>query len=156
MKSFIVLCLLTLVACAKGSGTSSTLGDVSNPTPTPVPPGCKALQSQWISTTDQEVHNLAGLPFTSSYFTVYTWIGYNGTTCSQSAQLYAGNSAVINAGFHYVIEFSNNSPPVGCNFWQDGSGPSAVHGSALIKVECLKITLCKDANANPVDCQEFN
>lgn len=156
MKSFIVSCLLILVACGSGGSGTNTLGDVSNPTPTPVPPGCKALQSAWTSTTDQEAHNLSGLPFTSAAFTAYTWTGYNGSTCSQSAKLYAGNSVVTGAGFHYVIEFQNNSPGIGCEFWQDGSGPSATHGSALIKVECLQITLCRDVNANPSDCQVFN
>ncbi len=154
MKYWIVVLAIGLNACGPGGGGTS----ISNvqATPTPAPSGCKDLRSQWISTTDQEVHNFVGMPFTSASFTAYNWTGYNGTACIQSAQLYAGNSVVTNAGFHYVIEFQNNSPPVGCNFWQDGSGPSATHGSALIRVECTKITLCKDINGLPAACQEFN
>lgn len=158
MKLLIIGFLMVLVSCGKSGGSTPISGGVPTaPIPTPTPgPGCKDLGSSWTATTDSESHNLSGIPLSSAAWTNYTYTGYNGVSCPGSIKIYVANQVVIDAGFDFIVEFQNNSPAVGCEFWQDGTPTSATHGSALLKLECLTITLCRDVNANAADCQEFN
>ncbi len=145
---------ILLVGCGKGGSETAGSGAVTNP------PGldstCKSIADIWTSTTDSEKHDFRNLQLTSTIWTAYTYTGYNGTLCNQSIKIYTGNSVVQAAGFHYTMEFQNNSPAVGCDFYQDGSGPSTTHGSAHAKIECNKITICKTILQAAGECQEFN
>jgi hypothetical protein len=160
-KYLILVGQILLIGCGQ-PGANST---VNNPV-TGNPPGldnsCKAFRSAWQSTSDNERHDFTNVVIQarptvgSPVFTDYSYIGFDGSACPQPGQpsqiaIYDGPPAVTSIGFHYMIEFKNNFPSVGCANWQDGS--TGKHGSAIVKVECNKVTLCQGVNL--VECKEF-
>ncbi len=164
----LLILIVMLMGCGSGGGAGSSDGSTPNPNSPVIPPGgtpsCKPLGSLWNSTTNFEQHDFRGLALNLVGWTPYGYIGWNNVACPatdvgvviQGIKLYPSGPASTNAGFPYTIEFHNNYPAVGCNYYQDGTGPSAVHGSAVVKLECNKLTICKSSLALSGECNEFN
>lgn len=126
---------------------------------------CKPLQSVWYSTANQEQHDFTNLQIDSpDWSTDYVYRGTGFEVCEDysvvEAKIYSGDSSLTDYGFEYQLEIQNNNPPEGCGMWQDGTGSyyghSETHASAVIKIECNKMTLCRTPTNNEGLCHEFN
>jgi hypothetical protein len=157
MIRLIMILTLVLVGCAGGGGASATGGnnvapptdnDDNNPVIT-----CKSINDVWNSKTDMERHDFTTIVVGNPSYVNYAFIGSNGAICPaggqpQTIKVYLSGAVAANAGYSHTFEMQNNNPAVGCIQWND----NATHASALIKVECNKITICRGVGTN---CKEF-
>lgn len=154
MKTILAILSLVVIIGCKGGGSGSTAGN-DNPSGPNLDPSCKEINELWSSTTDMEVHDLGLLTLDQLPDSAYEWISGTGTVCQHTGELRTATHPDLVANeFHYVIEFHHNLPAGGCEIYQDGNIIDD-HGSAVIRLECNKLTMCRTA-FDMSECKEFN
>lgn len=163
MKNILILLVaMTLVGCAAGGGTASSVPVVSTPLPAVVP-GCKALNSVWTSTTDSERHD-----FTNVLHNVpaaYVFQGRTGQTCGFPNN--PSNSLTVLVETPADYQYSSRpwdyrlnltySLALGGDCATYGTGPLDKMQVAFIKVSCNAIQICNGTNdVAPFNCKTFN